>query len=282
MSEAKKQMSKNTKIAFLAFRPDHFDIQIYSCGYANVTNWNYSNVIFNMWLLYWNPTFGGEVTVNGTVIPLIPERVFLIPPYTAFSTRNNGPFQHFYLHFSAPSPFDRVKRDVLSLPSDHIRALLPRFLDGRNTESMPLLFRLLIYEYLYRIPKDSFLAPGETMDQRIRKAIGIMSRESAKPHDNQEIAKRVGMSLNNFYRLFLAETGTTPKQYLLNLKMEEARQILIHTDTSIDDAASITGFADRYHFSKVFKSFFSLPPAAYRDSFRQTKRETEPEAAPPP
>lgn len=96
-----------------------------------------------------------------------------------------------------------------------------------------------------------------------------MNHELALTRDNRGICKRIGMSLNNFYRLFLAETGTTPKHYLLNQRMESARRLLIDSEKTIDEIAFETGYADRYHFSKAFKSFYACPPVAYRSMYRR-------------
>ena len=162
-----------------------------------------------------------------------------------------------------------MKRAFLCFPASHAAKVLPRILKARDEVSRALAFRLLIYEYLLRIPGSAFLPPGESvLDPRILRALDIMNHELALTRDNRGICKRIGMSLNNFYRLFLAETGTTPKHYLLNQRMESARRLLIDSEKTIDEIAFETGYADRYHFSKAFKSFYACPPVAYRSMYR--------------
>ena len=58
----------------------------------------------------------------------------------------------------------------------------------------------------------------------------------------------------------------SPKKYLLNQRMEHARRLLIHSTDSIEEIAAQTGYADRFHFSKVFRRFYDIPPAAYREN----------------
>ena len=69
-----------------------------------------------------------------------------------------------------------------------------------------------------------------------------------------------------FYREFQRELGMSPKKYLLNQRMEHARQLLVYSSDTIEAIAAETGYADRFHFSKAFKRFYDVPPAAYREN----------------
>ena len=57
---------------------------------------------------------------------------------------------------------------------------------------------------------------------------------------------------------------TSPKQYLLKIRMEYAKKLLLETNMTIDEIALASGFMDRYHFSKAFKSYFLYPPVMFR------------------
>lgn len=246
-----------------------FDLEIICCCYAPVPLWNYANGTHSHWLFYWNRTEGAEIEFNGNSKCLNSRHIALIPPYTTFSTRSSKTFQHFYIHFTAGDPFDRVKREILYLPSNVIVKMFPRLYCSSETEKA-LVFRILLYEYLLMIPQSAFLPAGESvMDRRIRRAAEIMTSDLSRHHGNAEISRQIGMSLNNFYGLFLKEIGSTPKQYMLSQRMEAARRMLANTKNSIDEIASMTGYADRYHFSKAFKTFYGLPPAAYRNAFEK-------------
>ena len=262
-------MSKHTEKLFHLHQIPTFDIRILTGGYTIVESWNHFNVNFGTWLLYWNPDDGAELEWNRTIKNMSPDRLFLIPPYTTFSTRARNPFRHFYLHFEADPPFNRVKRDILSFCAAHAAECLRRFRSASDGTAHMLLCRLLVYEYLLRIPESAFLPPDETvLDARIQRAVEIMNKEYATLSDNRELSRRIGMSLNNFHHLFREGTGTTPKHYLLNQRMEEARRKLISTEKSIEEIAAETGYADRYHFSKAFKRFYECSPAAYRNKLR--------------
>ena len=80
----------------------------------------------------------------------------------------------------------------------------------------------------------------------------------------EDIIKTMNYSHCHIIRLFKKETGTTPSQYFLQIKLHYARSLLETTDLSVLDIASTVGFSSLGHFTKVFKNQFSLPPANYR------------------
>ena len=75
------------------------------------------------------------------------------------------------------------------------------------------------------------------------------------------------MYLSPFYisKLFKSETGDTPINYLISLRMEKAKELLDQNSTlSIQEAAAAVGYEDVYHFSKLFKKYYGLSPLYYK------------------
>lgn len=73
--------------------------------------------------------------------------------------------------------------------------------------------------------------------------------------------------VNNAYlcRLFRRYDCQSPYQFLLRLKMNHAAEQLQQPGALVKRVAEETGFADPFHFSRVFSSFFGMSPAAFRD-----------------
>ncbi|MDY7010410.1 MAG: AraC family transcriptional regulator [Planctomycetota bacterium] len=78
-----------------------------------------------------------------------------------------------------------------------------------------------------------------------------------------DIAHAAHMSVDYFGRHFKASTGVTPIQYLLNVRMEAARELIL-TDLKVSDIARMVGIEDPYYFSRVFRRANGLPPLQYR------------------
>lgn len=75
------------------------------------------------------------------------------------------------------------------------------------------------------------------------------------------------MYLSSFYisKLFKSETGDTPINYLIHLRMKKARDLLDENpEISIQSVAAAVGYEDAYHFSKLFKKYYGLSPLYYK------------------
>ena len=83
----------------------------------------------------------------------------------------------------------------------------------------------------------------------------------------EDIIKKMNYSHCHIIRLFKKETGTTPSQYFLNIKLNYARSLLETTNLSVMDIASAVGFSSLGHFTEVFKKQYSQPPAKYRKTW---------------
>ena len=75
-----------------------------------------------------------------------------------------------------------------------------------------------------------------------------------------------GMSQFHFSHLFKQSIGISPYQYLLQQRIERAKQLLKQTDRSIMDIALECGFNSHSHLSKQFRQLAGMTPKAYRSN----------------
>ena len=74
--------------------------------------------------------------------------------------------------------------------------------------------------------------------------------------------------LNDLQPTISQTIGTTPREYLLSLRVEAARRLLVTSDTSLAAIATDCGFTDQSHFTKRFQKVTGMTPHQYRDRFR--------------
>jgi len=84
----------------------------------------------------------------------------------------------------------------------------------------------------------------------------------------QALANVSGYSRVHFVRMFKAATGSSPHNYLLNLKLERARELLKNPSISLIDIALDCGFSSHSHMSRLFHKSVGVTPSAYRRSLR--------------
>lgn len=97
-----------------------------------------------------------------------------------------------------------------------------------------------------------------------RKAIRYISKNFSHNLTLEEVADHVHLNPAYFSTLFKQSTGSTFKEYLNMIRVEESKRLLSNTDHSIIDIALATGFEDQSYFSKVFKKYTGLTPKQYR------------------
>ena len=85
-----------------------------------------------------------------------------------------------------------------------------------------------------------------------------------KPLSNDYLAGQMHMQTNHFIRYFKKYLGQTPQRYITEKRMDVAKRMLLDGDKSLSEIAEETGFCDSAHFSKTFKSFYSISPGQYR------------------
>ncbi len=88
----------------------------------------------------------------------------------------------------------------------------------------------------------------------------------------QDLSKIVSLSESQVVRNFKRELGTTPYDYLLSLKIEQAKKLLKNSGLMIKEISVQLGFCDEHYFSSLFKKKTGLRPTEYR--MRYTKKDT--------
>ena len=98
-------------------------------------------------------------------------------------------------------------------------------------------------------------------------------REHVEAHlgdsiDLAALAGVAGLSMFHFAREFKQTTGLTPHRYLLEKRVERARELLARTDLTLAEIAFAVGFADQSHFARRFRQMVGTTPGEFRWSQR--------------
>lgn len=110
---------------------------------------------------------------------------------------------------------------------------------------------------------------GDPAGQLIGKAKFLL-RESLENSVNMEqVARTLPMGYSKFRKTFKQLTGQSPHQYLLNLRLEKAKELLASTHLTVNEIAFQTGFDSVFYFSKLFKKKNGVSPLQYRSGTTQ-------------
>jgi AraC-like DNA-binding protein len=98
---------------------------------------------------------------------------------------------------------------------------------------------------------------------RIQTAIAFMRRHLGRPLSVAEIASHVHMSPSHFAHSFREVAGVTPMRCIRDLRLEQARSLMLGAGLRPGDAAAKVGFESAAHFNRAFRRRFETTPAEY-------------------
>ena len=106
-------------------------------------------------------------------------------------------------------------------------------------------------------------------DTRLTKALTYIASHHSEPALTRlEVAKVVGISARQLGRIMKTSLGLTFQQYLTNLRMDLARQLLRATEPQVKQIAGDVGFSDPSNFCRCFRRCIGLSPGEFRREAR--------------
>lgn len=108
----------------------------------------------------------------------------------------------------------------------------------------------------------------ETLPPELQQVVNLMMANIEEPLRMDEVAELVGLNLRRMERLFNAHLGTAPAQFYRQLRLEKARDLLLHTNLPTLEVACLTGFSSSSHFAMAYQRQFDMRPSETRRSKR--------------
>jgi AraC-like DNA-binding protein len=100
-------------------------------------------------------------------------------------------------------------------------------------------------------------------EKRINHALEIMYKSISDDLSVDELAKECCLSSGHFSHLFKDVVGVSPHSYMIFLRMEKARDLLLNTRLPIREVGDAVGCPDQNYFSRLFKEQFGQSPSQY-------------------
>jgi AraC-like DNA-binding protein len=151
---------------------------------------------------------------------------------------------------------------------------------GEQKVLAPLVKREIVYRLLAggegaRLGHLVASSRGDT--RRISRAIGRLRERYNEPLRIEEIARQCGMSVSGFHHHFKSVTSMSPLQFQKQIRLQEARHLMLGEDLDAASAGHRVGYEDPAYFSRDYKKLFGAPPQ--RDIAR-LRGSLEPRSAP--
>lgn len=153
--------------------------------------------------------------------------------------------------------------------------LLNRILKEQTNEQLgsDLLNYLMLMELFVLISRalkaeweNSIKNKSPKIKELMQSAIQFVHNNFEREISITDIAKYVFLSSSYFTRAFKENTGMSPMQYLLNIRIKRACELLRETDQKVGEIALSVGFSNQQRFNDIFKKQTNMTPMQYRNS----------------
>lgn len=134
-----------------------------------------------------------------------------------------------------------------------------------------IVYRLLMGEQRGRVAQIAALG-GST--HRIAEALAWLRKDFNRPLRIEEVARALGMSPSGFHHHFKALTAMSPLQFQKQLRLQEARRLMLGEGLDATSAGYRVGYSDPSHFTREYKKLFGEPPMRDVERLRETAMES--------
>jgi AraC-like DNA-binding protein len=155
--------------------------------------------------------------------------------------------------------------DVHSIDANLLDAVVRLVRLADEPESSTVLAPLIVKEIIYRLLAGGqgarlghLLQSGDT--QRISRAIGHLREHFDEPLKIDDFARQLGMSVSGFHHHFKSVTAMSPLQFQKQIRLQEARRLMLGEDLDAASAGFRVGYEDPSYFSRDYKKLFGSPP----------------------
>jgi AraC-like DNA-binding protein len=150
----------------------------------------------------------------------------------------------------------------------------PEFLDAAlrllrlldRPEDIAGMAPLIEQEIIYRLLTGPFgprllqIATSDTPSNNVAKAIAWLRQNFTRPLRVEDVAEHVGMSVSSLHHHFKAVTAMTPMQYQKQLRLHEARRLMVVEFLDVGTAAYSVGYQSPSQFSREYSRLYGLSP----------------------
>ena len=216
----------------------------------------------------------GYLEINGEKHKLNPGDAYIIHPgdFCTYYADKDDPYKKYWINFGFEFFFtemlkaykinDRVFRGMdLSGFFDEIFKLEEKYLsnDEMCIPASKLLFGVMMDIALYK--ENDVSAANRDLAYNVRK---LLLKSVSTRITIDDVAKKFYRSKNDITRQFKKKYNITPHSYLLNLRIDRAKNLLTNSKKSMAEIANYLCFSSEFHFSNTFKKMVGISPSEFR------------------
>ena len=242
----------------------------------------------DMYLIHFIKSGFGTCTIDNKIYPQRKGNIILTKPHqiTLFSADEKEPWEYFWFAFSGAfaaelieRTFFRNERFEYHMDDDSICDLIiESAVELEKSENQDIYGLIVLFRLLdFLISKSKNADSGEnskpeksSFSSYTHKAQEYIHLNYNKHIQTGDIAKALNIDRTHFYRIFKTDIGMSPEEYLINFKIQKAKQFLSETQLPISTVAQYVGYTYASFYS-IFYKRTNMTPSQFRLSLKREK-----------
>lgn len=280
-------MAKEKRFGHFAFRfsdPITQEVaQIWSVGWdeqkSQIYHWNgIERKDIDKCIFQYTLSGYGLIEINGKQYKVSPGYAFIVSSpsnYRYFLPKDSGQWEFIYITLCGKEAdrcwgtirkkseqvlyFHPESSTIQLLKQIYDEAERKKITNAFKASSLAYQFIMELYQHLSTVDKEM-----KTWPESIVRAVLYAKNHFQSNIGPDDMAAASGLSRYHFTRVFKKSTGKTPIQYLTNIRLEKAMDLLENTKYSVEDIAKFVGYRNANYLNKVFQKAVGCSPTQFR------------------
>ena len=224
----------------------------------------------------------GILDVDGKKAPFKEGDIFLVPPHikVAYSADEKDPCKYYWVAYSGLMANELTVKTGLTVGNNYVISPIKfsnvlqkiKEMNEIATNISGVEYKLLGHLYILF---SELLNENESLlgqeKNHVHKAIEYLQIHYQEELRINDLAKTLLLDRTYLYRLFKQQTGLSIKEYLINLRMEKAKELIANTNQSLREISLLVGYSSYLSFSNTFKDKVRMTPNSFRKTQKQQK-----------
>lgn len=229
-------------------------------------------------MLFYQP-FDGYVMVNGIEIKVDSATILFMTPSDLHKTHCNTPSNSKYIKVAFNQKllginYNLLPKSAIVLTNIQSNDIMEILFNQLEVNSDNIYDALIINAIVYQLSKRGkiiSLANNRSNTNLVSKTLSIINEHFCEEITLSQIANSLSISSQHLSQVFSKEVGMGFSNYICELRLSYASELLQHTEKSVTEICFLCGYRNLSHFQHSFKSRFGVSPKKFSDLYKVYK-----------
>lgn len=252
------------------------DVSLYEIGKQRCPpGYSFGPIIRSHYVIHYVINGTGTLYLDGTRYRIRAREAFMMPPNALcfYEASAEDPWNYIWIHIDGARVPEYLRRAGMERRqpvfhsaggSDEMEALLQDICVNHARELYCIGKLYELFEFVVNHADTHVPLVQDTRQKYVNHILDLIRLKYNEAISVEFLAETCGLERSYMTRLFKAEMGRSPQEYLIHYRIRIARKLLCETDWCIRNIAYAVGYSDSFAFSKAFKRVCGCTPTLYR------------------